>query len=154
MGYIFHGLISHTTTLDKVHPHFLNWHVVGLNQGISIIPFTNKLFKEIEEAELKRDGKTIKRTDFLELTSAIETLAVEISKVGAVGWIEAEFHGGSGDQGAVCWDNGLCILGPIRDQKAINQVLRLLNVRLGFMHDEFAAVGLRKHRDTHDWLKC
>jgi hypothetical protein len=69
-----------------------------------------------------------------------------------VAYIEAEFFGGLGGQSAVVWSGGSEIMAPIHAPNAIDQALRLQGVLAGDAYDAFAALGLGRHRNTHDWF--
>jgi hypothetical protein len=83
------------------------------------------------------------------------------STVGPVGYVEAEFFGGVGGQGAALWDAGELVLGPLfvgEDEhfapqgSPISQLLARLGVERDGYRDEFDVVGLGRHRETADWL--
>ncbi|MEE6259166.1 hypothetical protein V1633_11790 [Plantactinospora sonchi] len=76
-------------------------------------------------------------------------------------YVEADYFGGTGSQQAVLWADGRLALGPLSVAEGqpvpaagspISQVLRRLGVDRAGHHDEFAAVGLGRHRSTRDWL--
>jgi hypothetical protein len=78
-----------------------------------------------------------------------------------VAYIEADYFGGVGTQTAQVWDGGKMALGPLHLAEGepspttgtpISQALRRLGATKGNHVDEFAAVGLGRHRDTDDWL--
>jgi hypothetical protein len=70
---------------------------------------------------------------------------------GLVAYLEAEFFGGVGMQAHVLCRDGVVLGPPVVREDAINQALRHFNVRLGSHHDEFAAMGLGRYRDTDAW---
>ncbi|GAA2807179.1 hypothetical protein [Crossiella cryophila] len=83
------------------------------------------------------------------------------SALGPVAFVEAEIFGGAGTQTAQVWDGGQVVLGPVhlaeKEESGplgspISQALRHLGVVKGEHHDEFAAVGLGRHRSTEQWL--
>jgi hypothetical protein len=80
-------------------------------------------------------------------------------------YVETEYFGGRGFQGAVVWANGQLIFGPALTgdredfqtdnlpDNAINIALRILGVLKGNSHDEFDAIGLGKHRNNEGWIE-
>jgi len=124
---------------------FRNARVVSLERGVFMIPVTDPLHEEIGR------GGEVKR--FEKLSPGVEEWVRRISGDGPVAYIEAEFFGGVGGQSAVVWSEGKRVLGPIHDQHAINQALRVLGVRPDGSHDEFDAVDLGRNRDTDDWVE-
>ena len=91
----------------------------------------------------------------------IAAVLEEASAAGPVAYMEAAFHGGSGEQASLVWDTGTIVLGPLVDLDVspspaapINQALRRLGVRTEPpAEDEFATVGLGRHRWTLQWLE-
>jgi hypothetical protein len=76
-------------------------------------------------------------------------------------YVEADYFGGVGTQGAAVWDSGRLAFGPVFIGEAvpvpasgtpISQALARLGVARGGHHDEFEAAGLDRERDTEDWL--
>ncbi|GGA29604.1 hypothetical protein [Dyella nitratireducens] len=108
---------------------------------------------------LTSDARKRFRLPFCPLTDGAESLPVElidlcaaISGKGQVAYVEAEFFGGDGAQASVIF-NGAEKEGPITiDAEAINSALAEIGVQRLNHRDEFAALGLDKHRDTDDWL--
>jgi hypothetical protein len=143
MSYVLHALIGKCETLKANGSPFQSARIVSLEQNIAIIPLTDELCEEI--------GVSSEIKNFYKLSPEIEEWAQRISTSGFVVYIEAEFFGGDGGQSVIAWNFGLRVLEPIHGKNAINQVLKLLGVDQKNAHDEFDAVGLGKHRDTHDW---
>ena len=119
--------------------------VVPLAFGFAIIPITNALLDEV--------GASGDYGLYYKLTSAIADLLRAISASAPAAYIEAEFFGGVGGQGAAVWSNDQYLLVPTHDAQAINIALRLLGVPRGTSHDELEAIGLPRHRGTNGWLK-
>ncbi len=125
--------------------------VVPLGQGLSLLPLAEALF----------DAGVPDLEEFWTAPTGFERLLAACSEHGAVAYVEAEYFGGTGTQSAQVWDNGETVLGPLHvaedepdpaDGSPISQALRRLGVIRGDHFDEFAAVGLGRHRDTADWL--
>jgi hypothetical protein len=143
MAYVLQALIGKNQTLKADSVPFQHARIVLLKQGMAMIPLTDELWNEIDA------GNTIE--GFGKLSIEIEQWAQQISNTGLVAYIEAEFFGGTGDQGALAWNNGSRTFGPTHNQQAINLALKLFGINPMGKHDEFDALGLGEHRDTHDW---
>jgi len=77
------------------------------------------------------------------LDSGLITWAAELSKRGAIAYLEAEVEAGEGTQAAVVWRNGARVFGPERRERGpINQALRELGVTRRGDADEMTALGL------------
>lgn len=96
-------------------------------------------------------------------------LACDMSSDRRVLYVCGETFGGPGTQEAAGWDHGKLVYGPAgtcdlesdrepgyrvvpRSDRAVNVGLRMMGVRASVGLDEYAAVGLARHRFTEDWL--
>ncbi|WP_407547630.1 hypothetical protein QOM21_01320 [Streptomyces sp. Pv4-95] len=79
---------------------------------------------------------------------------------GLVAYVEAEYFGGVGEQHAAVWADGAVALGPLHLSEGrppssvgspISQALRRLGASAVAANDEFASVGLDRHRRTEGW---
>jgi len=145
VGYYLEALIATLPTLEQHALEFRHARVVPLACGVAIIPITDDLYDEVA------NGGEVDR--FSKLSPGIEQWAQHMSAIAPVTYIEAEFFGGVGGQGAVAWSLASRVLGPIHSKDAINQALRFLGVQTGEAYDEFEAVGLGRHRTTDDWIE-
>jgi hypothetical protein len=144
MGYYLQAFIGKADALGKHTSEFQHARLIPLTQGMALIPLTDDLHDEI--------GSGDEAERFEKLSPAVEQWAQRISSGAPIAYIEAEIFGGVGEQSAVVWSGSLRVIEPIHSQGAINQALRFLGVRIDSAHDEFDAVGLGQHRDTHDWI--
>jgi hypothetical protein len=89
----------------------------------------------------------------------LSSVLADVSDTGPVAYVEAAFHGGSGEQASIVWDHGAVVLGPLVDLEVcpsptapINSALQRLGVRVEPpAEDEFATIGLGRHRWTGQW---
>lgn len=133
--------------------------------GTYLIPLTDVVRARCHQAD--RDAGKVE--GFYELTTGIARWAQELSRERRVLYAHCEFFGGDGIHAAIAWHQELIIFGPrftrthgeLADppyqaadppDMAINAGLRALGVQATARHDEFAAIGLNKHRWTNDWL--
>jgi hypothetical protein len=107
---------------------------------------------------------------FLDLTTGLSDQAVQASATGPVLYIHMEFHGGEGTHDAVGWQAGEVAFGPLFTRRpresapdhyvavrfgpdmAINAGLRWLGVTAAAPKDEYATVGLDRHRWNSHWI--
>ena len=86
----------------------------------------------------------------VDLPTSLISLCQELSAMGSVAYVEAEFFGGAGTQACALFAGGKAgrvLVSP----NAINEALKWLNVSAGEAVDEFEAVGLGRHRETESW---
>ncbi|MCZ4102509.1 MULTISPECIES: hypothetical protein [Streptomyces] len=129
--------------------------IVPLGQHLWLLPMTDALFDAVTVAGASElDG-------FWKAPAGLDRLLATCSETGPVAYIEADHFGGAGTQTAQVWNAGQVALGPLRLAEGgpspttgtpISQALRWLGAAKGDHVDEFAAVGLGRHRDTGDWL--
>ena len=88
------------------------------------------------------------------LSDSLKTALSSLSLGGPVAFVETEYFGGQGAQGAIVFDHGRCVFGPItNDAGAISEAMKLLGVTAApGQHDEFEAVGFSRHRSNLDWI--
>lgn len=155
MGYVLHGVVGRAEPAGRVGED-LDLPVVDLAaQGFSLVLWTPEDFDRLGASD--RDSEP---PGFL--YSHCRLLEVLALRAGADGlaYVEAEFHGGLGDQGAVLYRDGavewLSARGPIGKVMAITPISEALS-RLGVdrhgFSDEFDALALHRYRETEDWLQ-
>jgi hypothetical protein len=114
------------------------------------MPVTDKVFDDLHRAYPHLiDGEN----GFERLSAPVERVAIELSRGGTVAYIETEYHGGSGAQSSVVWNNGAVVL-PARTAEVgpINEALVLLGASRQDSPDEFDAVGLGQHHSNSNWF--
>ena len=88
-------------------------------------------------------------------------VALRVSQSSAVAYMSTEYFGGDGGQDAIAWLNGDVIFSPESEgygdawpNSAISQALRAIGVIANAEQDEFDALGLGNHRETHRWAEA
>jgi hypothetical protein len=134
-------------------------------RGARLIPVTDAVHARFEVAA----GSSETVAGFRELTNGIADWAENLSRHWTVLYVHCEFWAGDGIQAAIAWSEGSVVFGPKftrtpneeaeppyeladRPGMAINAALRALGVRAGAPDDEFATVGLDRHRWTAEWV--
>ncbi|MDR6726968.1 hypothetical protein J2W91_005493 [Paenibacillus amylolyticus] len=145
MGYDFRGIVTSLDVMKRLKDKYTSAKVIPLYNGLIVIPLTDELYDEIN----KNQGTTIPNYEYL--TDIISSYCREISKLGLVAYIEAEYFGGTGSQNAMVWDSSQVIFEETLSQSAINRSLEILGVCKLQGKDEFDTVGLGRHRDIEDW---
>jgi hypothetical protein len=155
MGHSLEAVIATEFVLQELAGSIKEAHVVPLGQHLSLLPMTDALFDAITIAGAPQlDG-------FWKAPAGFGSALTACSVAGPVAYVEAEFFGGLGTQSAQVWDGGKVVLGPLHlaegkplpaDGSPISHALRQLGATRSDHADEFAAVGLGRHRETEDWL--
>ncbi|EMY60592.1 hypothetical protein LEP1GSC203_0382 [Leptospira terpstrae serovar Hualin str. LT 11-33 = ATCC 700639] len=91
--------------------------------------------------------------DYSNLTVKLFSILMQYSKIDKIGYIEAEYFGGSGSQSAILFDDGVVIFESISKQNSINKLLKKIGVKKKLFQDRFDYIGLNKFRKTEEWIK-
>ena len=139
MGHHITGLIARREVLGHLDGKFAGQPCFALAEGLAFMPLDAENLDEITGLH---EGKAI--ADFVYLTERLIELLRLASRNGEIAYIETDYHGGTGGQGAAVFRNGELIGSPNwREGGAINDAL----AEMGVVHhadqvDAFAAVGL------------
>jgi len=125
--------------------------VLPLGSGMQMIPLGSAMRRRyaIPFLPLTDDGATV-------LPATLQAFCARLGAHGPLAYIEAELFGGSGMQAHVLMpapgaDADADAMMRVSDD-AINRALSWLGVTPVHGKDEFATVGLDKHRETDAWL--
>ena len=158
MGYVLAAFIASEAVLRQEMSALEHSYVASLPQGLGLVPVTDQFFDEVSLDDPERTDDTYPQ--FTYLSSNLEKLALRISVLSPVAYVEADYFGGVGGQLSIVWQDSKVVLKPVEErnidrvlisQGAINAALRILGVEHGSYHDEFDALRLGRHRDTDDW---
>jgi hypothetical protein len=122
---------------------------IALPQGLAILPLRDKHIDSFLSPPMTGHPQ-----GFNYLSEQL-TLELQRASVGcAIAYVETEYFGGVGSQGAALFSDGRTVFGPSAAEAGpINEALRLLGVKVAPpAYDEFEAVGLNRHRHAADWL--
>lgn len=145
MGHCVTAIITRSPALEGI----LKQHslvAAELRDGWHLIP--------LENDDLDSLGLDFSQTisGFNYLSQGLLDLCAEHSHLGPLVYLETEYFGGAGDQGAVAFINGSTIPPtPATDDNAINTALKCVGIPSADSFDEFAYIGLGRHRHTYDW---
>ncbi|WDM10583.1 hypothetical protein J3S85_02875 [Streptomyces lavenduligriseus] len=154
MGYELQAVIAEDGLPRGVARDVAGARVVGLRQGLSLVPMTDELVNAVA------GGGGAEVLGFQRLSAGFERLLAGWSVAGPLAYVEAEHFGGVGEERAVVWAGGGLVPGPLdapvkrrfsRPVGPVSQALRRLGARRRLGGDEFDAVGLDRHRWTDGW---
>lgn len=122
---------------------------VALPQGYCLIPVNDSFYLSVCGTQ---PPSVIENFEFL--TPEFKAWLAQASEAQQIAYIETDYFGGEGGQGAVVFSEGNCTYGPVFAQDGpINEALRVLGVSvIGEAFDEFDALGLGQQRSTAEWL--
>ncbi|HTE25817.1 hypothetical protein [Flavitalea sp.] len=146
MGYIIKVFVAKHSQLETLSAQYPAAQVVSLSQELGLVPMTEALFDEINLCGLTED-----LPGFVLMTVGAEMQILKLFPVGEIAYVEADYFGGNGSQSAVVWANGRRSEIYMDKHNAINFALKSLGISKKSHGDEFEALNLGRHRDTHDW---
>ena len=120
--------------------------VLPLDGTLAILPLAGKVASDCGIPSLPLTDEQ------LDALPAIARLGEKLSAFGKVVYVEAEFFGGVGMQANCLFENGRLVSGPAVHERAINEALRFVGVKISGAIDEFDTVGLGRVRSTSEWL--
>jgi len=150
MGHCVQAIIAPLSTADAISAFWPELPRLDRANGFSIFPVE----AEPIDARIAPD-KSPAATDhqFMQLTGAFRDHLRAISRDGQLAYVETDYFGGVGGQGALVCRRGDEIMPPTwRKFGAINEALRLIGVKRPWIGDRFRAVGLSDVRSNGDIL--
>ncbi|RYY85573.1 MAG: hypothetical protein EOO15_16660 [Chitinophagaceae bacterium] len=148
MAYQIEAFIGPQDSMQLLAARFPAAQLVPLGQSLFLCPLTDALYDE-----LNTSGSSQRIGSFSRLSQDMEIAISQIVGDKTIGYIEADYFGGSGGQVGTTWKGGKRgrIEGP--GQSCINTVLWSLGAIGVGGKDVFESVGLDRHRSTEDWLE-
>ncbi|MGN6547516.1 MAG: hypothetical protein ACTHK7_20860 [Aureliella sp.] len=110
---------------------------------------------ELIDARIAPDTMPTETGDqFMLLTEGFRTLLQTLSRNGQLAYVETEYFGGIGGQGALVCRDGVEVMPPEWARSGtIDNALQLIGLARGVFADEFAAAGFAAVRDNEDLLE-
>lgn len=127
---------------------------VPLAQGMHLVPITHELWEQVHEEAMTPPKKAHFRVSGWR--DRERAFFLRLSSHGPVAFIETEYFGGSGNQGAIVAKHGKITFGPrVAPSGIINQALRRMEIsKNGNVFDEFDAMELWRFRNNLDILRA
>lgn len=150
MGHCIQAIVATPEIADRVQSAYPWLLRVAARQGFVIIPIDADFIDSATEARPPKSTDT-----FMLLTGAFHDLLRELSRFGPLGYIETEYFGGVGGQGAAVYSDRQVIMEPDwRESGPINRALELIGVNRGPLGDRFSALGLGAYRSNDDLVNA
>jgi hypothetical protein len=126
--------------------------VVALAQEFAMVPLADALIYRYGPDD--RPWLYERHSIFYGLPEALVPKLVELSTRGPVAYVEADYHGGDGEQRSIVWVNGEVRQRAEESSRAINDALLSLGVEPEEGRDRFDTLGLGRQRRVEDWLRA
>ena len=148
MGYYLSAFIGKPEDLKIIVETYPVSKIVDLAQGLSLVPFTEDLFDQINNFEVSGNIQS-----FEYLTTNIEDKISKLTNGRQIAYVEADYFGGKGGQVGIIWADGRRTVQLKYGQDIINAVLKHFGVIAEKERDEFDTLGFGRHRNTVDWIE-
>jgi hypothetical protein len=146
MGHCIQVLVATPETADRLQSSYSQLPRVVARQGFVILPVDADFVDSVTEARPPQSTNT-----FMLLTDAFQDFLRELSRLGPVAYIETDYFGGVGGQGAAVYADGQVIMEPEWGESGpINRALKMIGVNRGLFGDRFSALGLGAYRSNDD----
>lgn len=108
MGHHIQAFIGREELLQEIAQHYSNAIVIQLPQRFGMLPITKQFYHGLTNPQhpLDTDNR------FLYLGTKLHQIGKVFSVKAPLAYVETEYFGGTGVQGAVVWSNGQIIFGP------------------------------------------
>lgn len=119
---------------------------VTLHDGFALLPLDRDWFDAFDASPSVLD----------DVLPVVGSFALDASRYGPVAYLRLETFGATVDQTVVVWTEGAVAMAEqvedADDPLPSNVALRMIGVVATDGLDEFATLGLGRHRETEDWL--
>jgi hypothetical protein len=149
MGHHLRAVIGNAQPVAQFALGWAHARLVILPQGFALIPVTGELREELIEAFA--EDLASPHGELVRLSTALERAVCDASHGARLAYIETDYFGGRGTQGAIGWENGEVACGPLSSSPnvwPINTALAWMGAAAHTESDEFDALHLGNYRDT------
>jgi hypothetical protein len=150
MGHCIHAIVAPAATANAISVLWPALPRLDRGDGFAIFPVDAGLI----DARIAPDKTPLEsRDESMMLTGGFRKLLQTMSRDGQLAYIETEYFGGVGGQGALVCRNGEEVMAPRwHGHGTINKALRLIGMPRRLFQDHFAAAGFDQVRDNDDIL--
>lgn len=150
MGHSIHAIVAPLGTADMISTYWPEVPRLNCDGGFVVFPVDADLI----DARIAPEKTPMESGDeFMLLTVRFRKLLQSLSHDGQLAYVETEYFGGVGGQGALVVRNGVEIMPPTWNSfGAINEALELIGVKRRLVGDRFDAIGFGNVRRNDDLL--
>ena len=128
-------------------------HRCRLSDRLTLVPVTRQLCREVVATfgEYKAEDDPYEDSLFMRLHPALIQMAVKISFVAPVLYMERDVWSGIGDTSAIVWHKGEAVFGPEWGGYFTTKAFTLFYQLEGLPADQ--QLDIYRHRFTEDWVR-
>ena len=148
MGHCIQAIIAAPEVADFLQSACPQLPRVVARQGFVILPIDADFIDSVTDARPSQSSES-----FMLLTDPFQDFLRELSRYGRVAYIETEYFGGAGGQGAAVYSDRQVIMEPEWGESGpINRALEIMSVKRSLLGDRFTALGLDAYRSNDDLI--
>ena len=153
MGCKLEAFILNHQAAEMLPDNLRHLHRCRLSDRLALVPVTRQLCKEVVEkfGEYKAEDDPYEDSLFIKLLPALTRMALKISLVAPVLYMERDVWSGIGDTSAIVWHKGEVVFGPEWGGSFTTKAFILFKQLEGLPADE--QLDIYRHRFTEDWVR-
>ena len=155
MGYKLEAFILNHRAAEMLPDDLRHLHRFRLSDHVTLVPVTRQLVQEVVATfgEYKAEDDPYADTFLMRLLPPLIQMAVKVSSVSAVLYIEVDVASGIGDRSAIIWHKGEAVYGPTWGTSQVAEAFRLFGQLEGLSSDWAVELRISRHRFTEDWVQ-
>lgn len=151
MGHCIQTIVAPLVTANLVADRWPELPRLNRDNGFALFPVDAGL---IDARIMPDQSPTESADEFLLLTNGFRRWLRQLSCGGQLAYVETDYFGGTGGQGALVCRNNLEIMPPTWSESGtINQALGMIGLKGVWQADSFAAAGFTVVRSNDDLLQ-
>jgi len=153
MGCKLEAFILNHRAAEMLPDNLRHLHRFRLSDQLTLVPVTDKLCKEVAATYGKYEAEDDPYEDslFTRLHPALSRMAIKISFVAPVLYLERDVWSGIGDSSAIVWHKGEAVFGPEWGGSHTTEAFILFKQLEGLPADQ--ELDIYRHRFTEDWVQ-
>jgi hypothetical protein len=150
MGHCIHAIVAPLATAASISAAWPELPRLDRDNGFAVFPVDAELIDARVASPATSAGAG---DEFMLLSGAFRALLNGLSRRGQLAYVETEYFGGVGGQGAMVCRDGAEIMPPTwRVSGTINKALKLIGHPRGLLADRFTSAGFTRVRNNDDLL--
>jgi hypothetical protein len=149
MAHFVYAIVAANDVADRIHEDWPQLKRYDAGDSHSIFPVDREMIDQRLESD---DAPPQESETFIYLTDEFQNMLQDLSRHGKLCYLETEYFGGDGGQGACVYEHGNELMPPTwAESNTINDALATLGVESTDEYDAFDAVGLGAVRKNADF---
>lgn len=153
MGHKLEAFILNHQAAEMLPDNLRHLHRCRLSDQLALVPVTRQLYQEVVATFGEARDDPYDDTLFIGLHPALAQMAIKISSVAPVLYLEVDVASGIGDRTAIVWHKGEAAYGPSWGGSFTTEAFRLFGQLEGLSSDQIGKLDIYRYRFTEDWVQ-